>query len=142
VASATPACAAVGWLIGCGGSTSVDRRSDGQAFQDSEQVGSAFDLLRALAQLQVCVVAVRLGRLVGQGPAPPEGRRERTMTSKSDGRANPRLYKVKEVAERLRVCERTVYRLIASNQLGHRRVNRMIRISEEDLLAFERKRRR
>jgi excisionase family DNA binding protein len=61
------------------------------------------------------------------------------MILKSDSnRAKPRWYKVKEVATRLNVDERTVRRWIGSGMLHHHRFGRAIRISEEDLLTFER----
>jgi excisionase family DNA binding protein len=65
------------------------------------------------------------------------------MISKSDSiSAKPRWYKVKEVANRLNVDERTVRRWIDSGMLPHHRFGRAIRISEEDLLTFERRGRR
>lgn len=46
------------------------------------------------------------------------------------------LLDVADVAARLRVCSRTVRRLIASGALRAHRVGRLIRISEEDLQRF------
>jgi excisionase family DNA binding protein len=64
------------------------------------------------------------------------------MSEPSDNRAEPRWYTVKEVATRLRVSERTVYRWTDSGTLRHHRFGRAIRVSEEDLLTFERRCRR
>jgi excisionase family DNA binding protein len=65
------------------------------------------------------------------------------MISNSDSnRTKPRWYKVKDVANRLNVDERTVRRWIDSGKLRHHRLGRAIRVSEEDLLAFERRCRR
>jgi excisionase family DNA binding protein len=43
---------------------------------------------------------------------------------------------VREVAERLRVCTATVYKLCASGALEHVRVLNSIRVTEERLHAF------
>jgi excisionase family DNA binding protein len=43
---------------------------------------------------------------------------------------------VREVAERLRVCTATVYKLCASGALEHVRVVNSIRVSEAAVLAF------
>jgi excisionase family DNA binding protein len=65
------------------------------------------------------------------------------MPSTSDGnRAKTHYYNVKQVAARLQVDQRTVRRLMASGVLPHHRFGRAVRISEEDLLAFEKKSRR
>lgn len=46
------------------------------------------------------------------------------------------LLDVADVAARLRVCSRTVRRLIAAGALRAHRVGRLIRISEEDLQRY------
>jgi excisionase family DNA binding protein len=45
------------------------------------------------------------------------------------------------VAERLRVCRATVYKLCASGDLGHVRVGLAVRISPADVDAFLERRR-
>jgi excisionase family DNA binding protein len=69
---------------------------------------------------------------------PCEGKRAKTMISQSDSnRAKPRWYKVKEVAARLHVDERSVRRWIKSGTLRCHRFGRAVRISEDDLITFE-----
>ncbi len=51
-------------------------------------------------------------------------------------RAIPSLLTVGEVAEQLRVCAATVYRLCDQGQLPHVRVLHAIRVDPIDLLAF------
>jgi excisionase family DNA binding protein len=65
------------------------------------------------------------------------------MTSMSDGnRAKPRWYKVKEVAARLNVHDRSVRRWVTSSALRCHRFRRGVRTSEVDLLTFEKHARR
>jgi excisionase family DNA binding protein len=52
-----------------------------------------------------------------------------------------RLLTVREVADQLRVCTATVYRLCAEGQLKHVRVFQAIRVHPVDLLAFVEQRR-
>jgi excisionase family DNA binding protein len=47
-----------------------------------------------------------------------------------------RVLTVAEVAERLRVCRATIYRLCSEGQLGHLRVSNAIRIPEKALRAY------
>lgn len=47
--------------------------------------------------------------------------------------AEPRLLIIKDVAERLRVSERTVHRLINAKELAVIRIGRSVRVSEEAL---------
>ncbi len=49
------------------------------------------------------------------------------------------LLKVKEVAARLGITERDVYKLIKTNQLHAFHLERMIRISEDDLAEYQSK---
>jgi excisionase family DNA binding protein len=51
-------------------------------------------------------------------------------------RAESRMLGVREVAERLRVCTATVYKLCASGALEHVRVVNSIRVREDALAAF------
>jgi excisionase family DNA binding protein len=46
------------------------------------------------------------------------------------------LLTVREVADRLRVCTATVYRLCASGRLWHLRVSNAVRVPEMALQAF------
>ena len=53
----------------------------------------------------------------------------------------PALFTVDQVAERLGVSTKQVRRLIASRELPHHRIGRLIRITDADLTAFIRSRR-
>ena len=57
--------------------------------------------------------------------------------SKSEGSGD--WYTAKEVAGRLKVSERSVRRWIAEGDLCAHRFGRAVRVSEEDLVAFEKK---
>jgi excisionase family DNA binding protein len=46
------------------------------------------------------------------------------------------LLNVREVAERLRICTATVYRLCESGELGHVRISNVVRVPESALRAF------
>lgn len=48
----------------------------------------------------------------------------------------PKLYKVAQAAKILEVSEKQVRRWIASGALPHVRINRLVRICEDDLQAF------
>lgn len=50
---------------------------------------------------------------------------------------NPPFHTLKQLAERWRVCEKTVRRMIASNTLKVHRIGGQIRVSDEDLLTYE-----
>ncbi len=52
----------------------------------------------------------------------------RTPVSKS--------YKVREFADQMGVCPKTVHRWIAAGRLHAHRVNKLVRINEEDARAF------
>ncbi len=47
-----------------------------------------------------------------------------------------RFYSIKQVAQQVGVCTKTIRRLIGSGELHVYRLRRQIRISEEDLIAF------
>jgi excisionase family DNA binding protein len=47
-----------------------------------------------------------------------------------------RFYNIREVAQQVGVCTKTIRRLIDSGELHIHRLRRQIRISEEDLIAF------
>jgi len=51
-------------------------------------------------------------------------------------RRSPRLRTVAEVAEELKVCERTVRRWEKSGDLHFHRLGRQLRVSEDDLALF------
>jgi excisionase family DNA binding protein len=53
-------------------------------------------------------------------------------------RSTTKYYTVKEVAERQGSCERSVRRKIAAKLLIAHRFGRLVRISEQDLLNYER----
>jgi len=53
-------------------------------------------------------------------------------------RSRTKYYSVKEVAERQGSCERSVRRKIAAGLLIAHRFGRLVRISEDDLLSYER----
>jgi excisionase family DNA binding protein len=46
------------------------------------------------------------------------------------------LLTVREVAEKLRICTATVYRLCESGELGHVRISNAVRVPESALRAF------
>jgi excisionase family DNA binding protein len=46
------------------------------------------------------------------------------------------LLSVREVADKLRVCTATVYRLCGSGELGHVRISNAVRVPESALRAF------
>lgn len=48
----------------------------------------------------------------------------------------PRLFTVTEVAERMKVSDRTVRRKIIAGEMHFHRLGRQIRVSEEDLLIY------
>jgi excisionase family DNA binding protein len=50
--------------------------------------------------------------------------------------ANDDLLTVKEIADALRVCTATVYKIIDRGQLPHTRVLNSIRVRRRDLVAF------
>jgi len=50
--------------------------------------------------------------------------------------SEPRLLKVAEVAQLLRVSKMTVYRLITSGELRSARVGRSYRLTEDDVNAY------
>ena len=53
--------------------------------------------------------------------------------AKADG---VRVYSVKEVAERLGTCSRTIYREIQNGNLRHVSIGRCIRITDAQLAAY------
>ena len=55
------------------------------------------------------------------------------MTAKTRA---PQMYSPAEVADRLGVCRKSVLRWIADRKLHAQRFGRVIRVSEDDLLAF------
>ncbi len=52
------------------------------------------------------------------------------------------LLTIAEVAERLRLTERTVYKLVTAGDLPGHKIGRVWRVDEDDLLAFLDKTRR
>ena len=54
----------------------------------------------------------------------------------------PRLLTVDEMAERLKVCSKTIRRWITRNELPAHRLGRSVRVAEADLLVFLGKHRR
>ena len=55
---------------------------------------------------------------------------------RANGAAGHQLLTVREVAERLRVCTATVYKLCQAGELGHVRVSNAVRVPETALRAF------
>lgn len=66
------------------------------------------------------------------------------MRSTVSGSRNPpdQMLTVAEVAQELRVCERTVRRRINDGELRHHKFGRAIRVSRQDLDDFKRDRRK
>jgi excisionase family DNA binding protein len=69
-----------------------------------------------------------------QGPGGPGARKGPPLRVLDGGR--DRLLSVRQVAERLGVCTRTIYELIDRGELPHIRISNAIRVAPADVAAY------
>ena len=134
----------MGELLGCGGylpepqhdphrSHAVMEAIAGDSRLDRDGRRVLSDMYDFLAE-RGAVVASGEGQPVEHQQ--PISSRENEAQMKGSDPAPPVLYSVDDVAQVLMVCTKTVRRMIAEGRLGHVRLGRLVRVTEEQLHEY------